>query len=337
MKTEDIKDLIFSYLSGELTEEDTNKLSVWLNASEENKKTYSELTDWWAIAHVPQFESLAVSDFENLKAKLQKEDRMAPVKINRYAFSWRNMAATLLLVLASGVASYIAGDSGYFRQVEIASFETVVPLGSRSKVILPDQSVVWVNAGSSLRYNEEFSEKMREVYLKGEAYFEVMPDSLRPFIVKSDQMDVKVLGTTFNVSAYEEDEFVDVVLLTGKVDVLLSGPVSGRSVYRLLPDEMLRYDKSTETLKKTKVDAANFCAWINGDLKFTKVPFSQLVHELERKYNIRLICKSRFLPDEIFSGSFTSSQTIYSILDEINVEKKYEWTQEGNVFTLSDR
>ncbi len=84
---------------------------------------------------------------------------------------------------------------------------------------LSDGSVVWLNAGSSLSYNKDFSDKFREVYLKGEAYFEVTPDSLKPFVVKSESLNVKVLGTTFNVRTYEDENLVNVVLRTGRVDV----------------------------------------------------------------------------------------------------------------------
>ena len=337
METDHIKDLIFGYFSGESTPADQQVLSEWLKASADNRKMFAGYADWWAIAHVPHFEKKSVSDFEKLKAKMQTGRKQPSISRSLFSYWGRNIAVMLLILVVTGTVSYMAGYKKILRNEEIVTFETVVPLGSRSKVVLPDRSIVWVNAGSSLRYNEDFSENTREVYLKGEAYFEVMPDSTMPFIVKSGELDVKVLGTTFNVRAYGEDDNVDVVLLMGKVDVLLNDPVSAGQTYHLLPDEMLSYDKKTETLKKTNVNAADFCVWINGKLKFTKVPFARLAHELERRYNVRIHIASRSLRNELYSGSFTSEQTLDNILKEINIEGKYEWKQNGNVYAIYDK
>lgn len=337
MEQENIEDLIWGYFGGELTAVEELELSRWLAASGENRALFAGFSDQWAIAHVPYFDTQSKSDFEKLKSKIQEAETPAETKARRLLLPLRKIAAAAVVVLAMSSLSFYAGYTYFQGQDKVVSFETVVPFGSRSKVILPDQSVVWVNAGSSLQYNEDFSEKSREVYLKGEAYFEVTPDSLMPFIVKSDKLDVKVLGTIFNVRTYEEEDLVDVVLRTGKVDVSMNDLVSGGQTHHLLPNEKLSYNKQTTALDKTRVNAADYCVWINGGMKFVSIPFSQLVSELERKYNIILIVNSPSLLQSVYSGTFTAEQTVEDILDEIDIEGKYEWKQNGNTYTICDK
>ena len=104
--------------------------------------------------------------------------------------------------------------------------------------------------------------------LKGEAYFEVTPDSLKPFVVKSESLNVKVLGTTFNVRTYEDENLVNVVLRTGRVDVSLNG--SNQKVIELQPNEKLSYNKVNKELEKIPVNADDVCEWVNGKMKFYK-------------------------------------------------------------------
>ena len=223
----------------------------------------------------------------------------------------------------------------YMSNQENICFETSAPLGARSKVSLSDGSVIWLNAGSSLSYNKDFSDKFREVYLKGEAYFEVTPDSLKPFVVKSESLNVKVLGTTFNVRTYEDENLVNVVLRTGRVDVSLNG--SNQKVIELQPNEKLSYNKVNKELEKIPVNADDVCEWVNGKMKFTKVPFGILAKDLERRYNVKIVIESKSLREEAFTGSFTSEHTIYDVLREIDVEKQYKWEQTGNVFVICDK
>ena len=337
MEQENREELIWGYFSGSLTAEEELALSRWLNASEANRIQFAGFANDWAVAHVPYFDAQSKADFEKLKSQIQEPQASIRTKFVHAFVPLRRIAAAILVVLAISSLSFYAGYAYFQQRDKIVSFETVVPFGSRSKVILPDQSVVWVNAGSSLEYDEDFSERTREVILKGEAYFEVTPDSSKPFVVKSDRLDVRVLGTTFNVRTYEEEDNVDVVLLTGKVDVQMNEPVSTGQTYQLLPNEKLSYNKRTSRMDKRSVNAADYCMWINGGIKFVAIPFSRLVNELERKYNIRLIVGSRTLSESVYSGTFTDQQTIDDILNEINIEGKYRWKQNGNVFTIYDK
>ncbi|WP_307984679.1 FecR domain-containing protein [uncultured Bacteroides sp.] len=337
MDIEKIKELIIGHFEGNLTGVEKRELVQWLKASDENRKVFAEMADYWGIAHLPYFASHIDADLhENFGMSLNQRQELSQKRFSLF-LHWKRLAVAILVLLAVSGLSYYSGYSSQDWTDEVVCFETVVPLGARSKVVLPDQSVVWVNAGSSLRYDKNFLKEKREVYLKGEAFFEVTPDSLKPFVVKSEELAVKVLGTSFNIRTYEDEEEVDVVLLSGKVDVYMNRPVVLKHPVHLNPNEQLTYEKGSEKVFKREVEAADICAWVTGEMKFTKAPFSSLIKELERKYNVKLKVETSALLQEQYTGSFTSEHTIYDILHEINIDGKYEWKQNGNEFTIHDR
>lgn len=201
-----IEDLIYSYLMGDISEEGRNELLQWLETDDAHKQCLSEMADCWATAHVPLFASDMKADFQKHFGALI--DPAIPSEKNH----WLNfrflgkVAASVLIVVSVGTASYYIGTRhNQPKSAALAYFETTTPMGAQTKVVLPDQSVVWVNAGSTLRYGSDFNTNGRSVQLDGEAYFEITRDSLKPFIVKSKKLDIKVLGTRFNVKAYGND------------------------------------------------------------------------------------------------------------------------------------
>lgn len=335
-----IENLLLDYFEGRLSEIEEKELLLWLEADEANKKKFSEMADWWAIAHVPLFKKNIKSDFQDHFGHLASKS--LPLKDNKL-FNWRllgKVAASVLLVAAISTTSYYAGKNGRKpEQEQIAWFETVTPSGSLAKVVLPDHSVVWVNAGSSLKYSLDFHKKNREVSLNGEAYFEVTKDSLRPFIVKSGKLDILVLGTCFNVKAYDNEETIDVALVSGKVNVHLAdnNKKENAKEITLAPSRMMSYNKETSQVKMSEVDATSVYAWTNGWIKFDELPFDRIAKDLERKFNVRIIIKSKFLHKEIFSGSFSANHSLDYILREVDVEKKYSWKQIGNEFIIEDK
>lgn len=340
MEKEDrsIDDWIYSYFSGELSEEETARLWQWIEADEINKRYFTEKADWWATVHVPYFRLQMNANFQkhfgNLQSRVDAVKRSMPGRRNL----WVRLVASVLLMLATGLAGYYVGKDQIASPWQAsAGFETTVPLGSRSKVVLPDHTVVWINAGSTLKYNGDFNRQTREVRLAGEAYFEVTSDSLKPFVVKSDQLDIRVMGTRFNVKAYEEDEKIDVALVDGRVRVHLNGRKPEEAEVALTPDRLLSYHKETHAVQLKKIKGSDAYGWMNGRLKFDHQPFPQIARDLERKFNVKIHIRSQALKEEIFSGSFSADHSLQKILREIDVDKKYMWTRKENEWTIRDK
>ena len=329
-----IEDLIYSYLMGDISEEGRNELLQWLETDDAHKQCLSEMADCWATAHVPLFAS-------DMKADFQKHiDPAIPSEKNH----WLNfrflgkVAASVLIVVSVGTASYYIGTRhNQPKSAALAYFETTTPMGAQTKVVLPDQSVVWVNAGSTLRYGSDFNTNGRSVQLDGEAYFEITRDSLKPFIVKSKKLDIKVLGTRFNVKAYGMDEMTDVTLVSGKVNVSLRDEVAHAGDVTLTPNRKLSFNKQTNKVRVSEVDAKDALSWMDGSLKFSEQPFMSIAKDLERKFNVRIRVESDLLRKEIFSGSFTKDYSLDKILREVDVDHKYVWTRSGDEIIIKDK
>lgn len=335
-KNEYIEDLLFDHFAGKLTEVQEKELLIWLEDSEANKKTYYRMADWWATAHVPLFASGMKANFEAHFGNLLKPVRPEMIRRSLWV-TWQKIAVVILLVLSVGITSYRLGSNSLEKETPLVYFETVTPMGSQSKVILPDGSVVWVNAGSSLRYSKDFNKHQRQIYLEGEAYFEVAPDTLNPFIVKSNIVSVRVLGTCFNVKAYKNDETIDVSLVSGKVNVSLDKGKDPAGEVELTPNRMLSYNKETEQMEMKKIDGKNAYDWTNGNLRFEEKTFSEIAKELERKYSIHIRIETEKLKKEVFTGSFSGYYSLNDVLHEIDVERKYSWKRINDVLIIKDK
>jgi len=164
--------------------------------------------------------------------------------------------------------------------------EVIIPYGKKSKLILEDGTVVWLNAGSRLAFPQKFNGKKREVFLEGEAYFEVANNNLQPFIVSTEEINIEVLGTKFNVSAYKTDNFNETVLLEGKVNLRKKNKIFGDDIC-LLPNQKATCDQSgKDFLLKQELNPERYIAWIEGWYEFSNENLQQVLKKLERYYNV---------------------------------------------------
>lgn len=318
------EDMLFAYFSGLLTQQEEKELLEWLEADEENKKILAEMAGWWAIFHVPFFRSEPYSPIK--KQTVSRRLLLVSSKI----------AAAILILLIVGASSFFIGKNAQEKEDVPAYFETEVPFGSQTKVILPDQSVVWINAGSSVKYVDNTIDHTREVQLDGEAYFEVTYNPDKPFVVKTSNLNVNVLGTSFNVRSYSDESTIDVALLTGKVDVRFAGAVTSDKA-ELIPNQLLSFDKETKDVHMASIHSKDYCSWKDGTLKFTEQSFDRIARDLERIHNVQIKINSKQLLKEVFSGTFSIQHSVNEIFKEIDVDNKYTWTQNGRDFVISDK
>ena len=164
--------------------------------------------------------------------------------------------------------------------------QLIVPAAKRSFLELADGSRIWVNANTRVVYPVTFEDTKREIYVDGEIYIEVSPDKKRPFTVKSKKMDIRVLGTKFNVSAYEAGQDVSVVLVSGKVNVRTDNRVE--SV--LKPSDRLTYEKGATDIKKVNVE--NYISWKDGYYTFDNEEFSIVLDKLSNYYGKKITYNS---------------------------------------------
>ncbi|WP_434037122.1 FecR family protein [Formosa sp. 4Alg 33] len=200
-------------------------------------------------------------------------------------------------------------------KIEKLKYNTLkIPYGKRFNIILSDGSHVVLNSGTSLRYPVKFIKgKNREVYLTGEAFFEVARNTEEPFIVNAKGLSIKVVGTKFNVSAYTEDATINTALVEGAVDLYQEYSLGLETPISLKPGHLASLNKTNKNISVQETDTSIYTAWINGDIIFKHIPFKHIVKKLERQYNVLIVNNNSALNDQLFTASF-ESQSLEQIL-----------------------
>lgn len=183
------------------------------------------------------------------------------------------------------------------------------PYGEKSKVVLSDETVVWLNAGSTLKYSNKFNTANRKVELNGEGYFEVTKKEGATFIVQTHGYDVVVKGTKFDVSAYADDPFISTTLLEGSVELNYKGtPVM------MSPGESIRLNVETGKFVRIQVNTSQSKAWAENRIEFDHITLKELVTKLSRQYDVNIRLESESIGDKTFRISLRNRETIGEVM-----------------------
>lgn len=323
------ENLIDEFISGSITDKDKATLFALVEESDTYKSRYEEMIKLYALLHVPVFEAQKESKYRHLKGKLHGSTRKTSGQ--RLFIYTRNIAAAILLMIMVSVGSIYTYNQ-LDRSGEQLFNETTVPLGSQTRIMLPDGSVAVLNSGTILKYPLSYGKKERNVYLVGEGYFEVAKDAKKVFQVYTEDMKIEVTGTVFNIRSYPEDHFAEVSLIEGGVDVSAS-----EKLIRLNPDEKAIFDRSTGQLYSQSAESYKSALWTTGWLSFVNSSFTDILKDIERKYNVKIHIESNQAEDEFFSGSINLEMSLQDVFNFIDVDKKYSFEVSGNTIILKDR
>lgn len=300
--------LFDKFLLKQASAEEIQQLIQWL-------KSDDSFQDWtneeWYAASSEMDTKLQRKLLGQIKDKINQDHTIQlPVKSkSRRLYLWAGrVASVVLLVLLTGISVYYYATGRHDMQDMIV----LVEKGQKANVVLPDGSKVWVNSDSKLSYGSRFNQNERVLSLEGEAYFEVTPDKDRPFIVETNEMAVRALGTSFNVKSYDDEGSASTVLRTGRVEV-----TTDSDCLILNPNEKIVFNKQTGHVQKSSIDnAADYINWKYNELTFNGETFENIAHTLERYYNTRIIFESESLKKYRFSGTpgNTSLESILQIL-----------------------
>lgn len=211
---------------------------------------------------------------------------------------------------------------------ELIYNELETPYGGQYQVQLADGTRVTLNAGSSLRYPVSFDDSTRTVYLSGEAYFDVTSTG-KPFIVSSDQQNIRVLGTQFNVNAYEDEVHISTTLVEGSVQI-----TSSNNQIVLVPGTQAQLDRTTELLQTESVNTMKYTSWMQGKLEFNNDTMEGVVKRLARWYNFNYEFQNEKAKDYHFSGSVDSNQPISSILQMLEASADLRFELDGETIVI---
>lgn len=231
------------------------------------------------------------------------------------------------------VIGMLNGASLHYQDSEnpkITRYNTLsVPYGKMFELILSDKSKVFLNSGTSITFPVQFAKgESREVFLEGEAYFEVSKDEKHPFIVNANNLKVRVLGTQFVVTSYAEDKDVSTVLVEGSVGLYKGGEeFSTQGATILSPGHRATWEKSQQEISIDTVATEKYTAWMNGRIIFSHLPFKEIIRKLERHYNATITNRNKELDEEFFTASF-DTENIEQVLQAFSRSYpfKYEIT-----------
>ena len=268
--------------TGEASPREKVVIKGWLNQSSENRKLYTDLKEIWLFSGVKNNSDQYKVEkaIQQFKEKITNEKRVDKRR-NNFTLIVK-YAAIALLLLALQLSFFIGKRTATVRD----SFTTVTcAFGDKTTMILPDSSLVWLNSGSKLSFNNNFNNGSRQVYLEGEAYFSVIKDKKNPFRVKTSKIDVEVLGTEFNLKAYTDDKDVVATLVEGSIAI--ASPFQKTNIK---PMQKLVYDKENQkmiiyNLSETSCEIK----WKEGRFVFQNESLADLELKLERWFDVDIV------------------------------------------------
>jgi len=305
--------LIGKFVSGNAGAEETAKLEEWKSLSKNNRQIFNQSMKAWEKSKNWISNETINQDKSIIQAEINKQLLFRIQKIKQQSFIYR-IAALMAIPLAFAISLYFIrvtekpGHSPQYCQV-------TAPKGHVAKCILPDQSEVWINSGSTIRYNiHDFNRKKREIMLEGEAFLQVSKNKDRPFTVITSMADVKVTGTSFNVKSVTGSAF-ETVLAEGSVDLLIKDDT--RQTIKLKPGEKAFYDLSEKKLIINKVYTEIYSCWRNSEIIFKDATLNDLIKELERIYDIQFRLSDQNLGKFRFRGMFGYNNNLIDALEKI--------------------
>jgi len=319
-------DILRDELIHDISEHEVIILEEWEKSSSDNRDFHQLIKEMKLSPEVEQRgEAMKPYILQQVNNRINKDG------LRKRILKIAGIAASIAILL--GITNYLSYEKG-FREVNSQMIEMSNPLGMLSTLILPDGSKVILNGGTTITYPNAFVGRKREVGITGEAFFSVVHDSEQPFIVKADHIHIEVLGTEFNVKAYEEDERIEVSLLEGKVGVRMNN--KNEQLF-LMPGEQAYYDKLGSTLTNRQVNIAHYTSWKDGIYYFRTLPLKEITRQLERIFNVRIEIVSPQLQNVIITGDFLRGENLEQILRVITADRRLKYRIEEDAVYIEER
>lgn len=289
--------LLHNFSTGNYSYNDYLKVRHWFTQVKDDAEIEEQLFEEWKELEDSAGEKSLHSIFEKIQYQILLEENKKEKKRSVW-FYYKQIAAVLIPILILSATWFFYSQPE--KKLVQTWVEINVPEGARIEFLLPDSTKGWLNSGAKLKYPSEFSSH-RKVELVGEAFFEVRHLENSDFTVGVKGLNIRVLGTKFNVSAYSNEAFTDVVLKEGKVEV--KGTSTG-SRQILMPGEKVSFDRKTNDLKVNKVDADLYAAWTNGFLVLDNESLEQAAKKMERWYGAEITITDEKLKNFRFKATF---------------------------------
>jgi ferric-dicitrate binding protein FerR (iron transport regulator) len=327
MENKKLQELMIRVITGRASGEETSELLKMVETSEENKQAFADFKNTNVLAGLrDHYDGMDLEErYKNLKDRIRSSEEnaenMLRIETRKILLNLRQIAASIVFIVGISVLiSCLFFRSG---SSETAYHQLVVPSGQQAQLTLSDGTVIWLNSRSKLRYPGKFARTNRKVLLEGEAYFEVAPNEHKPFIVNSELLGIKVLGTSFNCSAYPDDKTVKITLVNGSVSV--TGK-HDREIVRLVPGQTAIYTRSDNKMVLTNDETGLYTSWREGQFKFYKMTFGDIARRLSRNFNVTFRIENQEMNNTTFNGSFYNYESLDQILHILQKNYPFHYT-----------
>lgn len=305
-----IKDTIYSFFKNNIPEDAQLHFQHWLLKKENEEEKNAALNQLWDDIQ----SSANESTFKDLR-KIHRRINYLERKMKPFHIYILRVAIILILpIIASTVTYFYLAKNGVYTEIE----QCYVPKGEIKHLTLPDGTEIWINSDSYLSFPKKFSAKNRTVSLTGEAYLEVNKNEKSPFIVQTQNMNVVVLGTKFNVNAYPDQSEVKTTLHEGKVKVEFNNG-NKEEPFFLSPFEELSLNVKTGDIIKREINKSDLPSWNNGNLTFHSALLSDILKQMERKYKSQIAIGTNNYENKRLTVKFENGESIDEALHIIQL------------------
>ncbi len=307
------KKLATEYFQGKISRADEKVLLDFVSISEENQEMFREWEEEWG-------ESIDSDELADPDISIFREKRKAIDKELVYIKKQKRLQLITYFSIAASLALLLGFGSLYIRNVTTSSnktatvFEVKAPIGGKCQTVLPDGSIVWLNADSRIEIPSSFSDEYRRVALYGEAYFEVHKDTGNEFSVITDGCSIVVHGTKFNVSAYTDDETISTAVIEGNVSV-----ISKDTNVNISAGQAARYSKASSLLEVTDLANSRNHAWVENRIDYKDITLYELSRVIARKYGKTIVFVSDTHVDERFNISLRNNESVDDLLEALKL------------------
>lgn len=317
---------ISAKLNNTAEEDDTRQIQEWLDLAPENAVILTEIIDIWSItSEQPEYYQPDLT--YNWNKLIQKINYRSRRKNSLFLFiKIVAAAAVLILVFISGIT---LSDRFVSHPKTLTYSKIISPKGNKTQIILPDSSKVWLNSGAELWYPSDYTSSNREVWMKGECYFQVEKDPDHPFVVHGSKLQLQVFGTSFNLKEDETNDRTDVTLVNGKVKVLT---LQDKTISEMIPGQQLVYRKGVAVVKQAENPEA-LTSWVNNILIFKNQPFSDVVSYLSGWYGVNIKFDQTLYDHHKYTFK-VKTESLREVLELITIITPINYHIEGDQITI---
>lgn len=312
-----VNELLPRYCEGAVSPEEREIVETWIKQSDENRRIAKQI-------HAIYLATDTINVLEKVNTEKALGKVFSTMATKRRHIWWNRIQRIAAVLLLPALVTIVIQNMDENTPVEARMVEVKTNPGMTTTIELPDGTSVCLNSESTLRYPSSFEEGQRRVVLTGEAYFNVAKNEKRHFIVSTPHdAQIEVLGTVFNVEAFDKDTVIAATLLEGKIRFAYAGSDQSESVI-MEPGQKLVYDSNRKQAKVYRTTGESEIAWKDGRIVFLDTPFREALRMLEKRFNVEFVVSTSRHGRDSFTGSFTN-QRLERILEVFKLSSNLRW------------